>query len=182
MDMFEKITFLTFFCSVVSKDIDIFKAVREDDEAQIKLAISNGIDINTIGPAGQTPLMNAVLQGKKIAAKTLLDLGADTSIGEKDGYPPIHGAGFQGRAEIAQLLIDHGVDASDQHRDGHTPIHRACWGNEKRHTDTVRVFLENGVPYGQKSANGDTPSKAAKKFGNKGTIKLLKEWKAKQEL
>ena len=43
MDLFKKIIFLTLFGSVISKDIDIFKAVREDDDAQIKLAISNGI-------------------------------------------------------------------------------------------------------------------------------------------
>ena len=33
--------------------------------------------------------------------------------------------------------------------DGFTPIHRSCWGNDRRHTDTVKVFLEAGVPYNQ---------------------------------
>ena len=82
--------------------------------------------------------MHAVLSGKVNAVKKLLKLGADTTIGEKDGYVPIHGAGFQGRAEIAQILINHGVDPSVKHSDGYMPIHRACWGQEKRHTDTVK--------------------------------------------
>ena len=140
------------------------------------------MDINTIGPGGQTPLMHAVLSGKLKAVKALLKLGADTTIGEKDGYVPIHGAGFQGRAEIAQALIDHGVDPSHQHSDGFMPIHRACWGQEKRHTDTVRVLLENGVPRDQKAANGETPIIAAKKMGNIKTVKLLEKWEAKEEL
>ena len=42
------------------------------------------MDINTIGPGGQTPLMHAVLSGKLKAVKALLKLGADTTIGEKD--------------------------------------------------------------------------------------------------
>lgn len=29
-------------------------------------------------------------------------------------------------------------------QDGVTPIHRACWGSQQRHTDTVRMFLEDG--------------------------------------
>ena len=176
---------LLIFClnvAVYSKEVDIFDAVRQDNEKLIKSAIDAGVDINSIGPGGQTPLMHAVLSGKVSAVKTLLKLGADTKIGEKDGYVPIHGAGFQGRAEIAQILIDHGVDPFDKHTDGYMPIHRACWGQEKRHTDTVKVFLENGVPYDQKAENGATPTTAAKKMGNKETIKLLKKWSIKTEL
>merc|ERR1711997_525195 len=67
------------------------------------------------------------------------------TIGEKDGYTPMHGAGFQGRAEIGQLLISHGLNAREKHSDGFETIQRACWGNESRHTQTVKMFLENGV-------------------------------------
>jgi len=169
---------VTVFCT----EVDIFDAVRQDSDTQIQSAIDEGVDINSIGPGGQTPLMHAVLSGKTNAVKKLLKLGADTTIGEKDGYVPIHGAGFQGRAKIAQILIDHGVDPSVKHSDGYMPIHRACWGQEKRHTDTVKVFLENGVPFDQKADNGATPSTAAKKMGNKDTVKLLKKWVKKVEL
>lgn len=172
----------TLVLSAHSQDNDIFEAVRKDNENQIKAAVDAGVDINTIGPGGQTPLMHAVLSGKLKAVNELLRLGADTTIGEKDGYVPIHGAGFQGRAEIAQALIDNNVDPSHQHNDGFMPIHRACWGKETRHTDTVRVLLENGVPHDLKAANGETPIVAAKKMGNKKTVKLLEKWAAKQEL
>ena len=172
----------TLVCGAYSVSDDIFEAVRKDSEQQIRTAIDAGVDINTIGPGGQTPLMHAVLSGKLKAVNALLQLGADTTIGEKDGYVPIHGAGFQGRAEIAQALIDHGVDPSHQHSDGFMPIHRACWGQEKRHTETVRVLLENGVPHDQNANNGETPIIAAKKMGNKKTVKLLEKWKAKEEL
>ena len=68
--------------------------VAADDPSAIEKALERA-DINTRGPGGQTPLMNAVLSGKLNAVKVLLSLGADTSIGEKDGYTPMHGAGFQ---------------------------------------------------------------------------------------
>lgn len=66
--------------------------------------------------------------------------------GEKDGYTPMHGACFQGRAAIAEMLLAHGVNAREVHQDGYEPIFRACWGREARHTETVRVLLDAGVP------------------------------------
>ena len=122
---------------------DIFEAVRRDSMNGIKTALKAGANIDAKGPGGQTPLMHAVLNGKKNAVKYLLKKEADTSIGEKDGYTCMHGAGFQGRYEIAQILIDRGIDPRDKHTDGFEPIERACWGNEERHTATVEVFLKH---------------------------------------
>ena len=69
---------------------------------------------------------------------------------------------------------DHGCsDAGD----GFTPIHRACWGGEKRHTDTVRAFLEAGVPHDEPASNGQTPVQLVR--GNPATQKLLKQWAKK---
>jgi len=69
------------------------------------------------------------------------------TIGERDGYTPMHGAGFQGRATIAQMLKDHGVPLRTKHDgDGYEPAIRSCWGREERHTETLKWFLDNGVP------------------------------------
>ena len=43
------------------------------------------------------------------------------------------------------MLIEHGLDPNERHSDGYAPMHRALWGQEQRHTDTVRGFLEAGV-------------------------------------
>lgn len=128
------------------RSVDIFEEVAKNSMEGIKNALmADGESINVPGPGGQTPLMNAVLTGKVTAVKYLLRKGADVTIGEQDGYTPMHGAGFQGRAKIGQLLISHGLDPRDKHSDGFEPIQRACWGNEARHTETVRMFLDNGV-------------------------------------
>eukprot|EP01051_Picozoa_sp_SAG22_P011958 SAG22_NODE_1199_length_5185_cov_5.251278_4_plen_183_part_00 len=157
----------------VAAGLDIFAAVRMDDQGEIKKALAAGADINEKQPgSGQTPLMNAVLSGKTAAVKFLLKKGADVTIPEKDGYTPMHGAGFQGRADIAQLLIDAGVPVDDEHSDGHHPVVRACWGREQRHTDTVKVMLEAGATL--KGNEQDLTS-------NPGTKAVLQEW-AKLEL
>ena len=40
-------------------------------------------------------------------------------------------------------------------------MHRACWGSSSRHTDTVRAFLEAGVPWDYPSV--DTKGKSSMK-------------------
>jgi ankyrin repeat protein len=45
--------------------------------------------LNAKGQGGQTPLMNAVLQGKATSVKILLEAGADVRIPEQDGYTPM---------------------------------------------------------------------------------------------
>jgi hypothetical protein len=34
------------------------------------------------------------------------------------------------------------IDVMDVHEDGYTPFHRACWGREPRHTELVKVMVE----------------------------------------
>ena len=80
----------------------------------------------------------------------------------------MHGAGFQGRAEIGQMLISHGVSPSEKHSDGFEPIQRACWGREQRHTETVQMFLNNGV------WNADV-ERTCLDSPNANTVRLIKE-------
>mmetsp|Transcript_6123 Transcript_6123/g.9240 ORF Transcript_6123/g.9240 Transcript_6123/m.9240 type:complete len:182 (-) Transcript_6123:39-584(-) len=157
---------------------DLLTAISTNKRSSIKAALEN-IDkdeINKRGAGGQTPLMHAVLSGKTTAVELLLEAGADFTIPEKDGYTPMHGAGFQGRADIAEILIDYGLPVSDMHADGYTPLHRACWGSEKRHADTVLVFLEAGVDKDEPSRDGKTCSEMT---SNKRTKKILQKWKAR---
>jgi len=133
-----------------------------------------GASINAKDPtSGQTALMASVLRGKTSIVRLLLSLGADTSISENDGYTPSHGAGFQGRPDSMKLLLDFGMDVHTSHTDGFYPLHRACWGNEERHTETVRVLLEdaNVDPMTTAQNNGSTCLDMTK---NQGTIELIK--------
>ena len=98
------------------------------------------------------------------------------------------------------ILKEHGLDLLDTHKDGFIGMHRACWGQEQRHTDTVKAFLEAGawpethprmkyrarsltdsclpgVPHDYPDKNGKTPVELTR---NPKTKKLLEEWAAKK--
>ena len=86
---------------------------------------------------------------------------------------PLHWACFS-NSEIAliYLLAWYRTDKLNlQDVDGYTPLHRACWGAEKRHTETVRVLLEAGVSPQEKASNGGLPVQMAQ--NNPATRKLL---------
>ena len=146
------------FCPMRASAVPkLHDAAAQDNPVTIQAFLDAGAELNERDrETGQTPLMFSVLNGFALSVRYLLAAGADTSIGENDGYTPLHGAGFQGRAEIAQILIDHGLDPNESHADGHWPMHRACWGREKGHADTVKVFLAAGVSPAQPGGNGMT--------------------------
>ena len=175
---------LTLGASAQGVDSPIHTAVQENDVEAIKRHLKGGADQNAIHPgSGQTPLMMAVLMGKEKVVEYLLskEAQADVTIPEKDGYTPMHGAGFQGRAKIARMLIDNGIDPNSIHADGFTPIHRACWGRDVRHAETVRVFLEAGVPWDFAAKNGQTPLAMCKQRGHPMAVKALEEWREKSQ-
>lgn len=84
----------------------------------------------------------------------------------------MHGAGFQGRAEVAKILIDHGLDPLGMHEDGYIAMHRACWAPTEAHAETVKVFIDAGVPYNFESKDLKACMTMTK---NSGTIEVLNE-------
>lgn len=92
----------------------------------------------------------------------------------------MHGAGFQGRAAIVKLLARHGLDPLDTHKDGYTGMHRACWGNEKRHAETVQAFIDAGVPHDYPSQKNDDKT-CRGMTRNPDTIEVIKKAMAKED-
>ena len=160
------------FAAIASNDVNgIHKALKGEVIAEL--------DRQNEQRGLQTPLMFATLSGKVEAVIALLSYNPDVAVGEKEGYTPLHGAGFQGRAKIAKELIAHGLDPREKHADGYEPIFRACWGKEQRHTDTVRVFIEAGVPVDVRGPNGIGLKSAAK--NNPNTVKMIIEYEEKKK-
>lgn len=160
----------------------IHDAIIDGDPLLVQVAVSEGgKDINEIGPGGQTPIVHAILLGHDDVVEWLLFAGANLTIKEDQGFSPMHAAAHAGRERSVRMLAAFGMDPSERHRDGWTPIHYASWadGNHQKHTDTVRVLLEMGVPHDELTPHGHLPIQLAMEKKNLATVDLLSEWRDK---
>jgi thiol-disulfide isomerase/thioredoxin len=157
--------------------VNIYEAINANDLDALSELLEDTQHINIQDVGGQTPLVFASLGGHADAVKMLLNAGADTAIGESGGYTPMHAAAYQGRADVVRALLDAGLDATKLHSDGLAAFHRACYGAEKRHTETVRAFLEAGVPHDLQGKNGKSCTSGTR---NPGTLALVNDWAAKR--
>jgi len=177
--------FLAFISHAISSKTILEAAFSNDLEALQAMNDDDTVDWNVRDPSsGQTALMGAVLRGHAEIVEYLLlknhNNNVNVDIPEKDGYTPAHGAGFQGHALIMKLLHDHGVDINQRHADGYLPLHRACWGREMRHTETVKMLVEElGVSDTATDATGKT---CREMTTNPQTIQYLNHKAVKDEL
>jgi ankyrin repeat protein len=63
---------------------------NENNIKLIKIAIENKIDINIKNDAGNTPLLLAIYNNKKLLVDKLLDMNADPNMKNLDGIAPLH--------------------------------------------------------------------------------------------
>ncbi len=88
---------------------DIHVAIMNDDANLIQAILHHGYEINLKGQGGQTPLMDAILNGKLEVTKYLLENGADPMITEDHGYTAMDAAAFAGQYEIINILVKRGL-------------------------------------------------------------------------
>ncbi|KAL8993464.1 MAG: hypothetical protein Q9169_006320 [Polycauliona sp. 2 TL-2023] len=78
------------------------------------------------GPAGYTPLLEAIYQKQYSAVSLLLDAGADLEVKTDDGSSALHLAISGGSMEILTALLDRGINPGSEDNFGTTPLHLAC--------------------------------------------------------
>ena len=90
------------------KDNDGFsllhKATKGGNTSIINKLLSLGLDVDSRGSTGVTPLMTAALGGKKGAFEMLLQRGADPSLKDSDGVCVLHFAAEGGDTFIINKL------------------------------------------------------------------------------
>lgn len=72
----------------------------------VKALLDAGLDANTVGTAGLTPLHAAAMSNNSETVRTLLDHGADASLRERGGRSAEDLARANGHAVLAEVLRD----------------------------------------------------------------------------
>lgn len=109
----------------------------------LRKLMAKGADFNAMDKVGDTPLHDAITNGRTPAAEVLIGWPKlDIRRKNQKGFPPMQFAAFKGEAAITGLLVrkDRGL-VDEQKEDGFTALHVAAFNN---HTDVMKVLLEQG--------------------------------------
>eukprot|EP00931_Biecheleriopsis_adriatica_P108256 TRINITY_DN82585_c0_g1_i1.p1 TRINITY_DN82585_c0_g1~~TRINITY_DN82585_c0_g1_i1.p1 ORF type:complete len:175 (+),score=36.11 TRINITY_DN82585_c0_g1_i1:22-525(+) len=124
------------------QDASVHKAAREGDLN--KLLRAGAPELKQRGDGGQTALIAASVAGHAEAVYALLRRGSNASELDHGGSSAMYSAARLGHFAVIATLLDHGAEAEAavMHEDGHYPLHRACMGDERGHTKSVKILIE----------------------------------------
>lgn len=157
------------------KAISIMKALRDGDKKAVERLARQYPDAGNLrGPAGTTPLMQAVLYGDAKLVRLLLDGGANPNVRNEAGATPLMWA--VNDLEKTQLLLDRGADVNARSEDSRTALLIAAGQFGTR--EVVKLLLDRGADIKAKSPGlgGDlTPLTEAARLGDETLLRMLIE-------
>lgn len=158
---------------VIDMSINIFDAVLQEDEDQLKSLIMNKVDLNPLDEDGRTPLIHSVIDGMYEFIQLLLENGANVNVSDELGYTALHYAAQSYDLKATQLLLENGakVDILDNH--GNTPLFRAVFNSAGR-GDVIKILLAHGADKHLKNNHGVSPYELAETIGNYDVVQYLK--------
>jgi ankyrin repeat protein len=140
--------------------VALAKAAQLGDIAEIDRLVSAGVDVNTLGREGITPLLWAFISQNKDGFKRLLEHKANPNVETQNGDSVIRSvAEFASDSEWLALVLKHGgnpnyVPTRNRFAGSRTPIFDAI---NKHHTKGVELLLEAGAKIDQMNRDGTTP-------------------------
>lgn len=178
--------------------ITLNQAVTDGDIKQVKLLISNGMDLNAKDEKEITPLCHAIKSGKIELVRLLVEAGADVNAGK---WPPLCVTVDENNIAMAKYLIAHGanVNAGDEwtalqqapyisdnikmvalllanganvNAGPFTALHAAV---QKDRLDIIKLLITKGADVNPKDKSGITPLQNAVSKGKFEVVRLLIE-------
>ena len=117
--------------------------------AGVKKELDRGVDVNTKGIGGDTPLHTVIksLRFRKEIVELLIAEGAN--VNAKDdvyGRTPLHRAAYKGYKELAELFLAKGADVNAKNAGGDTPLDLGISNDE---TETADLLRKHGGKTGE---------------------------------
>jgi ankyrin repeat protein len=123
------------------------------------------------GPVlAESPLADALENGRRAAALELIAQGADVNAAQADGTTPLHWAAYQLDADLVQRLIAQGARADTANRYGATPLAEAA---KAANAEIVALLLQAGAAVDAANADGETALMLAARTGSVEVAKRL---------
>lgn len=117
---------------------------------------ARGFDANNLelrGFNGNTPLLQAALEGNAMMVERLIEAGADLYAVNNDFNGVLFNACYADATEIIELLVRAGADVNDTNEEGTTPLMYAASAGRSR---CVAALLQYGADAGLVNDDGFT--------------------------
>jgi len=150
----------------------LFANIRAGNSDAVFTMLASGVELNTMNPEGQTPLLAALESGRTEIAHAMIESGADINLPNgKTKITPLMLAAKDGAAsELFQELLKNGAQPDARDAELRTPLqYAAANGN----ISAVRTLLEHKAFTGVRDRAGQTALIYAVRAGNKDVVELL---------
>jgi hypothetical protein len=128
-------------------DLDVFlKAAEENAVETLRIAVENGVPVDSRDGQSRTALLIATYQNSVEAARFLIGAGADVNAKDDLQDSPYLYAGAEGRLEILKMTLAAGADLDSINRYGGTALTPAA---HHGHVEVVRYMLTTNVDIDQ---------------------------------
>ncbi|CAE8628996.1 unnamed protein product [Polarella glacialis] len=163
------------FWAALKQDLDVINELvrrgHDVDERSTEKAVGVLVD------RGSTPLLvAAMLSGKGLSVRTLLDLKADHSITNQSGLAPLGASCIGGHPKNTMVLLEWGADisASQDDMDGQALLMASSFSR----TNVCRVLVESKADIDATNIWGATALHGASMAGDMVNLKYLLDHKA----
>ncbi len=156
----------------------LFDAIGRGDLVFVEEILGRGVEVDKMGPCGQTALMEACKYGHVAIVEKLLDHGANVEAVDKHGWTALMRACYGDCVDVVEKLLDRGAEVDKADTNGETALLRTCrWGRP----EVVQTLVERGASMDKCNWRGRTAFEIAKAYKNTVVVKLLRNLGAKTE-
>ena len=148
-------------------------ATHWDDLDTTDLLLRAGANVNAADDHGVTPLERACENGSAAMVKKLLAANAEVNAAQASGLTPLMTAARTGKLAVVETLLAHGANVNAP--TARTRSTAVMWAVAERHTDIVRLLLQNGADPHVSTSDGFTPLLYAAHNGDIAMAKVLLE-------
>ena len=155
---------------------ELFQAVREGDDDQIRQLLNQGANINARDNWNSygrcTPLHVDAHCGYVNCVELLLDKGSSIKARDSDGYTVLHASARGGQSKCIEILVNRGADVHAKSDSGLTILQRAVLSGN---TEFIERIINLGVDINAKNMYGETAYDLAIKSKNTDTAELIQQ-------